>query len=67
MAAAPSTYKAIPAMIRRSWARTRSCTNLLQEEDLEYLEKNTNLNKAQLEEQYQAFLRNHPDGKICKK
>merc|ERR1711892_611870 len=67
MAATPSTYKAIPAMIRKSWARNRSCTHLLQEEDLEYLEKNTNLDKAQLEEQHQAFPRNHPDGKICKK
>merc|ERR1711892_1005274 len=67
MAATPSTYKAIPAMIRKSWARNRSCTNLLEEEDLEYLEKNTNVDKAQVQEQYQAFLLNHPDGKISKK
>merc|ERR1739838_404844 len=51
----------------KSLARTNSSKNLLPEEDLEYLEKNTNADRAQIQEQYQGFLLNHPDGKISMK
>merc|ERR1711892_1329702 len=66
-ASVPSTLKAIPALMFKSLAPTNSSKNLLPEEDLEYLEKNTNADKAQIQEQYQAFLLNHPDGKISMK
>ena len=66
-ASVPSTFKAIPALMFKSLARANSSKNLLPEEDLEYLEKNTNADRAQIQEQYQAFLLNHPDGRISMK
>merc|ERR1711892_1115020 len=66
-ASVPSSFKAIPALMFKNLARTNSSKNLLPEEDLEYLEKNTNADRAQIQEQYQAFLLNHPDGKISMK
>jgi len=67
IATASSTYKMIPTRIFKSCAKSKVSKSNLSEEDLEYLEKNTNVERAEIEAQYQAFLANHPDGKISMK
>jgi len=64
---ASTTYKTVPTWIFQSCTRTKLSKSTLSEEDLEYLEKNTNVERAEIEAQYQAFLANHPDGKISMK
>jgi len=47
---------------------TRHTANTcLAPEDLEYLQANTNIGREEIESQYQAFLVNHPGGKISRK
>eukprot|EP00092_Neocalanus_flemingeri_P002296 GFUD01002451.1.p1 GENE.GFUD01002451.1~~GFUD01002451.1.p1 ORF type:complete len:225 (-),score=61.66 GFUD01002451.1:130-804(-) len=60
-------YKVIPTLIYRSLVGNRNSKIPLPEEDIEYLEKTTSVNKAQIDTQYQIFLTNHPDGQISKK
>jgi len=62
----PSHYKTIPARILRSCAKNTGSTSLAPE-DLEYLQTNTNIEREEIESQYQAFLVNHPDGHISRK
>jgi len=40
---------------------------LLNEEDLNYIARNTAMDKAAVERQYQNFLKKHPDGQISRK
>jgi len=40
---------------------------LLNEEDLDYIARNTAMDKAAVEKQYQNFLKKHPDGQISRK
>lgn len=40
---------------------------LLNEEDLNYIARNTAMDKAAVEKQYQNFLKKHPDGQISRK
>jgi Ca2+-binding EF-hand superfamily protein len=41
--------------------------NILLEEDIEYIAKNTAMSREQVEIQYQSFLEKHPDGRISRK
>jgi len=61
-----SHYKTIPARILRSCAKNTGSTSLAPA-DLEYLQTNTNIEREEIESQYQAFLVNHPDGHISRK
>jgi len=62
----PSHYKTIPARILRSCAKNTGSTSLAPA-DMEYLQTNTNIEREEIESQYQAFLVNHPDGHISRK
>eukprot|EP00092_Neocalanus_flemingeri_P020565 GFUD01022279.1.p1 GENE.GFUD01022279.1~~GFUD01022279.1.p1 ORF type:complete len:209 (+),score=34.92 GFUD01022279.1:140-766(+) len=42
-------------------------TKILTEEDIDFIAKNTAMDKAQVENQYQSFLKKHPDGRISRK
>merc|ERR1739838_541025 len=42
-------------------------TKILTEEDIDFIAKNTAMDKTQVENQYQNFLRKHPDGQISRK
>merc|ERR1739838_280194 len=41
--------------------------SILTEEDINFIAKNTAMDKTQVENQYQIFLKKHPDGRISKK
>eukprot|EP00092_Neocalanus_flemingeri_P031561 GFUD01034272.1.p1 GENE.GFUD01034272.1~~GFUD01034272.1.p1 ORF type:complete len:222 (+),score=69.50 GFUD01034272.1:170-835(+) len=60
-------YKVIPTLIYNSLVGNRNSKIPLTEEDIEYLEKTTTVDKEQIDAQYQIFLTNHPDGQISKK
>ena len=61
--------KMIPALIFKSLRKKSFKTSMLplSEDDLEHLVKTLNIDKAQIDAQYQIFLNNHPDGTISKK
>lgn len=42
-------------------------TKILTEVDIDYIAKNTAMDKTQVENQYQSFLKKHPDGRISRK
>jgi len=42
-------------------------SKILTDQDIEFIAKNTAMTKAQVETQYQNFLKMHPDGRISKK
>merc|ERR1711975_131119 len=42
-------------------------TKILTEEDIDFIAKNTAMDKTQVETQYQIFLKKHPDGRISRK
>jgi len=42
-------------------------TKILTEEDIDFIAKNTAMDKTQVENQYQSFLKKHPDGRISRK
>lgn len=42
-------------------------TKILTEEDIDFIAKNTAMDKTQVENQYQNFLKKHPDGRISRK
>merc|ERR1712051_1143388 len=41
--------------------------SILTEEDINFIAKNTAMDKTQVENQYQIFLKKHPDGRISRK
>merc|ERR1712241_479067 len=41
--------------------------SILTEEDIDFIAKNTAMDKTQVENQYQIFLKKHPDGRISRK
>ena len=58
----------IPAILFKTLRRNSATKRTeLSEEHVEYLVKHLNMEKALIEEQYQLFLSNHPDGTISKK
>ena len=53
----------------RSWIKKKDEASTLQlsEEDMEYIVTNTAISRENIEQQFQVFITNHPDGKISKK
>ena len=50
----------------RRW--TEQCPAVrLQEEDVDYIVENTAISRQQIEQQFEVFIANHPDGRISKK
>jgi Ca2+-binding EF-hand superfamily protein len=41
--------------------------SVLSEEDIDFIARNTAMNRAAVEEQYKSFLLKHPDGRISRK
>ena len=39
----------------------------LEEEDIDFIIKNTAITREQIEQQFEVFITNHPDGRISKK
>ena len=62
-------HQVIPVMIFKTLRRhsDKARSTQLSEEDLEHLEQYLNIEKAQIDEQYQLFLSIRPDGTISKK
>ena len=52
-----------------SWIKKKDQASSLQlsEEDMEYIVTNTAISRENIEQQFQVFITNHPDGKISKK
>jgi len=59
------------AMLPRSWIKkkdnTNPCSIQLSQEDMDYIVSNTAISRENIEQQFQVFITNHPDGKISKK
>jgi len=53
----------------RSWIKKKDEASSIQlsEEDMEYIVSNTAISRENIEQQFQVFITNHPDGKISKK
>merc|ERR1712236_64297 len=62
-----TNYKEIPTIIYRSLLRNKNLNISLSEEDIEFLETRTTINKAQIDAQYKIFLTKHPTDKYPKK
>merc|ERR1712055_606286 len=62
-----TNYKEIPTMLYRTLLGNKNLNTPLSEEDIEFLETKTTIDKAQIDAQYKIFLSKHPDGQISKK
>ena len=57
-------------ILPKTWVRrwTEQCAAVrLQEEDVDYIVENTAISRQQIEQQFEVFIANHPDGRISKK
>merc|ERR1719167_486211 len=59
------TLSILPKTWTKKWSEQSQVQ--LSEEDMDYIVSNTAISRENIEQQFQVFITNHPDGKISKK